>query len=342
METDRIKFKEECENAISVGYQTLIQLIHDNEDTEYGKKHGFAGIKSLEDFKKLPVTDYEDYKEYVERMKRGEKDILTAYPVKCFLTSSGSTKQKLIPITDVALNRGFDVFYTVALPDHREWEEKKHLHTSMVRTEKEEKVTFLSNAHFWHERERNAIFFDKFVGDSRFMFTSEITDVWYVKLWMALAEPDLKSIYSIYQYDILLLFKYFKEHWMEILRDMENRSIPEEIHISDAIKEELLKLPLPEREWFAFVRKECEKGFEGIIKRIWKNISMINGIGGRVFGTQEQVLKTFLGEVSIHYFAYASSEAPIGIAIEEGMDAYVCIPHGCFVEFLDIEENAKV
>ena len=44
--------------------------------------------------------------------------------------------------------------------------------------------------------------------------------------------------------------------------------------------------------------------------------------------------------ISIHYFAYASSEAPIGIAIEKDKDSYVCIPHGCFVEFIDIDEES--
>lgn len=339
MEMDRIKFKEECENAVHIGQRTLMQIIHDNVDTEYGRRHGFAKINSLEEYRKLPITDYEDYQDAIKRMMEGEENVLTAYKIAYFLTSSGSTKQKLIPITEVGLSNGFDVFYNVALPDDKEWEKSKHLHTSMVRTGRQEKVTFLSNAHFWNEREKNSLFFDKFVGGTDFMFTKEIGNVWYAKLWLALAEPELKSVYSIYRYDVLLLLQYFKEHWSEILRDMGSGSIPEEIDISPAIKEKLLKRPLPGKEWFEFVRKECEKGFEGIGKRIWKNLSMVNGIGGKVFGTQEQMLENFLGDVSKHYFAYASSEAPIGIAIEKESDTYVCIPHGCFVEFIDIEED---
>lgn len=339
MEKDRGCFLKECQNAVKVSRDTLGKILRDNKDTEYGRKYHFAGITELEDYKKLPMTDYEDYQSDVKRMMNGEENILTAYPVEFFLTSSGSTKQKLIPVTEAGLVQGFDVFYNVALPDDEEWENAKHLHTSMVRIGKQEKVTFLSNAHFWNERERNPKFFDKFVGETEFMFTGEIADSWYAKLWLALSEPDLKSIYSIYQYDILLFFQYFKEHWESIIRDMESGTIPEEIEISSAMKEKLLKRPLPGKDWFAFVRGECEKGFEGIGKRVWKKLSMINGIGGKIFGTQGQILKGFLGDVSIHYFAYASSEAPIGIAIEEEKDSYVCIPHGSFVEFIDIEAD---
>jgi len=341
MEKDRISFLKECQNAVKVSRDTLYKILRDNEDTEYGRKYNFAGITDLDDYRKLPITDYEDYKDSVKRMIAGEENILTSYRMEYFLTSSGSTKQKLIPITDKGLTNGFDVFYNVALPDDKEWEGAKHLHTSMVRTDKTQKQTFLSNAHFWNVRETNPGFFDKFVGGEEFMFSNEIADSWYVKLWLALSEPELKSIYSIYQYDILLLFQYFKEHWREILRDMENKSIPEEVHISCTMKEKLLKRPLPERDWFIFVRKECEKGFEGIGKRIWKNLCMINGIGGQVFGTQGQILRSFLGDVKIHYFAYASSEAPIGIALGEEDDSYVYIPHSCFLEFVDVEDEKQ-
>ena len=339
MEKDRIRFQEECEKAVEISRQTLFQILRDNKDTEYGKKYNFVRIENIEDFRKLPITDYEDYKEEVIRMMNGEENVLTAYPVKYFLTSSGSTKQKLIPMTQVGLNKGFDTFYCVALQDDEEWESAKHLHTSIVRTEEGDRVTFLSNIHFLNERAKNPGFFDKFIGGKELMFSKEIGDLWYLKLWLALSEPEMKSIYSIYQYDILLCLQYFKEHWKEIIRDMESGCIPQEIALSQKIKEQLLEIPLPQLEWFSFVRKECEKGFEGIVKRIWKNCSMINGIGGKVFGIQEQNLRFYLGDISIHYFVYASSEAPIGIALEAERDSYVCIPHGCFIEFLPLEEE---
>lgn len=341
MEKDRIRFQEECEKAVEISRQTLFQILRDNKDTEYGKKYNFVRIENIEDFRKLPITDYEDYKEEVIRMMNGEENVLTAYPVKYFLTSSGSTKQKLIPMTQVGLNKGFDTFYCVALQDDEEWESAKHLHTSIVRTEEGDRVTFLSNTHFLNERAKNPGFFDKFIGGKELMFSKEIGDLWYLKLWLALSEPEMKSIYSIYQYDILLCLQYFKEHWKEIIRDMESGCIPQEIALSQKIKEQLLEIPLPQPEWFSFVRKECEKGFEGIVKRIWKNCSMINGIGGKVFGTQEQALRFYLGDVCIHNFVYASSEAPIGIALEKESDSYVCIPHGCFVEFLPLEEGGE-
>lgn len=334
MEKDRKKFEEECLHAVKVSRQTLRTLLQDNKNTEYGRKYGFVEMENLDDFRKLPLTDYEDYVKDIERMMQGEENILTAYPVKFFLTSSGSSKQKYIPMTDVGLTKGYDIIYCVALPDEEEWEAGRHLHTSVMRVDETDRVTILSCADFQTRREKNYGFFDKFIGGEEFIFSKEIGDTWYVKLWLALSEPKMKSIYSIYLYDILLLFQYFKEHWREVLRDMEMREIPSDIDISDGIRQKLLALPLPEQEWFDFVKAECEKGFDGIGKRIWKELCLVNGIGGQVFGTQEQVLRGFLGDIPLHYYLYASSEAHIGIAIKEEMDAYVCIPHSCFMEFI--------
>ena len=337
MEKDKKNFQLECMHAVEVSRQTLQTILEDNKDTEYGKRYGFSEIlasENLEGFRKLPLTEYEDYKDDIERMMQGEEGIVTAYPVKFFLTSSGSSRQKYIPMTDIGLTKGYDIIYCVALPDEPEWEACRHLHTSVMRVDETDKVTILSCADFQTRREKTYGFFDKFIGGEDFIFSKEIGDAWYVKLWLALSEPKLKSIYSIYLYDILLLFQYFKDHWEEVLYDMEHHNIPSKIDISKDIREKLLAIPLPEQDWFDFVRSECEKGFEGIGKRIWKECCLVNGIGGQVFGTQEQVLRGFLGDIPLHYYLYASSEAHIGIAIKEEMDSYVCIPHSCFMEFI--------
>lgn len=339
MEADRKKFEEECKEAVKVSQNTLWTILQENKNTEYGQKYGFSEIKDLQDYKKLPFTTYEDYEDDIGRMMEGEENILTAYPVKYYLLSSGSSKQKYIPMTDIGLTKGYDIIYNVALPDEPEWEAARHLHTSVMKVDETDKITILSCADFQTRREQKNGFFDKFIGGEDFIFSKEMKDGWYVKLWLALSEPQMKSVYSIYLYDILLFLQYFKEHWMEIVEHMEKGEIPEEIDLTKEIKEKLLAISRPSKEWFSYVRRECEKGFVGIVQRVWKECVMVSGIGGKVFGTQEQVLREFLGNIPIHYYLYASSEAHIGIAITQEDDSYVCIPHSCFMEFIPIDEE---
>jgi len=72
-----------------------------SRDTEYGQRHRFGAISSVESFQeKVPVTSYEDYLEYVEAIGDGQPNVLTADPVVMFEVTSGSTAaSKLIPVT---------------------------------------------------------------------------------------------------------------------------------------------------------------------------------------------------------------------------------------------------
>lgn len=79
----------------------LKELLLKNADTVYGRKYGFDTIRSYRDFTRLvPLTEYEDYEPYIDRMCRGERDVLTAEEILLFeLTSGSSGGKKLIPYT---------------------------------------------------------------------------------------------------------------------------------------------------------------------------------------------------------------------------------------------------
>ncbi len=66
-----------------------------------GRDHGFGEIKSYEDFKnQVPIRDYEALKPYVERVLRGEENILWKDKPEYFAKTSGTTSgTKYIPIT---------------------------------------------------------------------------------------------------------------------------------------------------------------------------------------------------------------------------------------------------
>ena len=80
-------------------------LISKAKHTAFGKDHQFDQISSYTDFKKrIPVRDYEDLKDYVERIKNGEKDILWKGSPSYFAKTSGTTSgAKYIPITNESM-----------------------------------------------------------------------------------------------------------------------------------------------------------------------------------------------------------------------------------------------
>ena len=81
----------------------LMKLIQRAESTEFGRAHGFVDIESPERFaKRVRVQDYESLKPQIERMMRGEEDILWRGRVKYFSKSSGTTsdRSKYLPVSD--------------------------------------------------------------------------------------------------------------------------------------------------------------------------------------------------------------------------------------------------
>ena len=87
--------------------KTLLKILNDNKSTEYGKKYDFANIHSFEEYKaKVPLSSYDDYYPYIQRMIHNKEDnLITAYKVLQYADTSGSIGvQKRIPITDKIVN----------------------------------------------------------------------------------------------------------------------------------------------------------------------------------------------------------------------------------------------
>lgn len=81
-------------------------LISQAQDTEWGKKHNYASIRNQEQFKNsVPIQDYESLKPYIERMLKGEQNILWNTEIRWFAKSSGTTndRSKFIPVSQESL-----------------------------------------------------------------------------------------------------------------------------------------------------------------------------------------------------------------------------------------------
>ena len=86
--------------------ETLYKLLQMGEDTEWGKMYNFSKINNYQDFKNaLPITDYNTLKPYINRIMKGDQNVLWPTPIKWFAKSSGTTedKSKFIPVSKEAL-----------------------------------------------------------------------------------------------------------------------------------------------------------------------------------------------------------------------------------------------
>ncbi len=88
-------------NPLETQAKTFNKLLLNGTNTEFGRDHNFSTIKNYEDFKnQVPIRDYEGLKPYVDKVVKGEKNILWPGKPLYFAKTSGTTSgTKYIPIT---------------------------------------------------------------------------------------------------------------------------------------------------------------------------------------------------------------------------------------------------
>jgi hypothetical protein len=82
--------------------EVLFRLLARASDTTFGKKYEYSSISSVKDFQsRIPVQTYEELIPFVERLRKGECNLLWPGETKWFAKSSGTTsaRSKFIPIS---------------------------------------------------------------------------------------------------------------------------------------------------------------------------------------------------------------------------------------------------
>ena len=92
---------------LDVQQEWLNSLVSSAQNTEWGKMYDYKSILTAAQFKeRVPLQNYDTLKPYIERMLKGEQNILWPSEIKWFAKSSGTTsdRSKFIPVSQEALD----------------------------------------------------------------------------------------------------------------------------------------------------------------------------------------------------------------------------------------------
>ena len=102
--------------------RVLLAKLRRNADSAFGRANGFASIASADEFRRrLPVADYEDFRPWVERMKRGDPRALlgSGEELIMFAVTSGTEGEpKHVPVTRSFLGEYEDGWHLWGLALH--------------------------------------------------------------------------------------------------------------------------------------------------------------------------------------------------------------------------------
>jgi GH3 auxin-responsive promoter len=96
------QFKAALDDPAHAQDELLRRYLRTSAGTGFGREHGLSDVHTYEQFaQRVPIRDYDELSPWIERIRRGESNVLTRDPVRRLVPTSGSTAaRKLIPYTD--------------------------------------------------------------------------------------------------------------------------------------------------------------------------------------------------------------------------------------------------
>lgn len=105
----RIKaIRQYSTQPVDIQKRMLNMLVQKGSKTWIGEKYDFGSIHSISDYQqRIPIQKYEDFAPAIERIRKGESNVLWPGETHWFAKSSGTTndKSKFIPVTNAALQQ---------------------------------------------------------------------------------------------------------------------------------------------------------------------------------------------------------------------------------------------
>ena len=346
------RLQRSTKTALQQNEALLKKILKDNRNTEFGKLHNFDQIDSIQAFQKnVPVSGYEDYTPYIERMKNGEENLLTASKVLGYSRTSGSSGvPKYIPATEASLKAYVRYTWTraLALGAQELKRQGKHYHPgrgiylSPATNETLPNGLPCSNIAEIGAREYGKFYPFILTIPTNRMFALSDGDYIYNIYRFALADEDVTFIFSVFFSVNVSQLAYLKKHWRTIVDDIEAGTISDSIEMKPEVREKLQACikPMPERG--AYLRKQFEQGFdETLLKRLWPHLTVVCGIGNASFRSAAAHIRSISEGVPFDFSIYGASEGLVAACYELENTDMQLLCDSCFYEFVPFGEKEE-
>ncbi|XP_074623256.1 uncharacterized protein LOC141881388 [Acropora palmata] len=340
----RRRLEQDTKKFAQVQEELLLNILKKNAKTMYGKEFKFSAIKNGHDFiKNHPITNYNHYERFVVKVAKGTRNVLTSQEPWMLAVTSGTTgKSSLIPKTTdnsrafVEFGFAIGVYHSIfnAIPKADNLQKSlKLFHAPQIKYS--EGGIPIGPSTQAPSLQLHALSTPR----AHLDIPSEPAGL-YVHILFALKDRDLGSILGNFAYWIHGVFVFLEANWELMVCDLEKGEINPDLDISPEIRSELNEMLKPDKERAIELRREFEKGFEGIARRIWPNLTHVHGV---VTGSSElyasQLRTSYLSGVPICSTIYGATEGLIGVNLWplEEKPCYVLVPRSMFFEFIPLE-----
>ncbi|ELU01891.1 hypothetical protein CAPTEDRAFT_100183 [Capitella teleta] len=163
----------------------------------------------------------------------------------------------------------------------------------------------------------------------------------YITALFALAEKDLQFINGFFAPVCYTFFRMIEDQGEALCDDLENGSLSEDLKVDEEIRAEVNRNLRVEAHRVNQVRRELQKGTDGLALRLWPNLKMIYIAITGAFEPMYRMLKSsYIKGVYVKGSMHASTEAVVGFPQESLGDlgekprGFVFAHSSAFFEFI--------
>ncbi|XP_038063297.1 indole-3-acetic acid-amido synthetase GH3.3-like [Patiria miniata] len=322
------------------------ELTSRHAKTENGRKNRLGEIQSVEDLrKKHPLTTYDHYRDYIQRLADGEEGVfLDEEPVRFGVTSGTTGAGKKIPLVSFWLEgdalckqiRRLAVYQGAHRPSPVQKRRFFYIHPKISLT----KTGRVISPYMFIKQEDTKRLSELSSPPPAFTITNEPSAV-YIHMLFAIADTNLALLSTMFTPQMYRALKCLETNWQAMLEDLSTGQINAKIPLDPDIRRSLQRYLRLDKARVFQLRREFEKGFHGILKRIWPHLVAIEGID--IMGFKKKLEEKFSYGVPCFSWGYGNTEVghlAINMWLHEKELRYAPCSHMAVLEFIP-EQNSS-
>ena len=339
-------FEESAKDPLRMQERTLLKYLARNRNCEYGLKYGFSSIRSISDFRaRVPFSDYEGMRPYIDRMKNGGQNILTSDKAVFFGITSGTTgKPKLIPVTKYSRDRKSDLMNLWAYyicRDHPRAFNGKILAIISPEIKNHTECGLPYGPEDGHAYNNLTDMVKSLYVLPYEIFYIEDYDARYYCMLRIAMEQNVSTIATLNPSTIVLLFQRINDFKERIIEDIGSGTLDPGLKIPPDIRKLIEKKLKPDPKRAKELKEILKNKKELLPKYFWPGLELVECWKGGTVKSYLKELPRYIGDVAIRDFGCLSTEARSSVPMsDEGAGGVLAINTN-FYEFIPKEDADK-
>jgi hypothetical protein len=312
-----------------MGYQEelVLRIARENVNTTFGRKHGFDRIHNIADFRmRVPISCYDDYPEYIERISNGERNVLTAYLTEHLSPYEGYKK---LPLSRWGVQTFYDYNFCAAFYIAG----NEGLITGGMTLNLVDNCidTLPSGVHVGNLLGRQLTRRD-FDNSKVYVIPIDMAnyvgqnDILYIQALYALSQKKISLAICDHYTDMINLLRYIEKHWPRLANEIEQGNT---YVTADAMRANT-------------IREVMERHHIGtqLVTNLWPDLHVMMIYDVCCLTTSFELLRTYCGR-DVHYIFAGINSAIGSFTMPLNIDdpQTVLIPDSVFYEFKPLESK---